>query len=457
MNENSDLLPNFMHEEFEMQMRGYSRRQVDEYVARRNNEVRDLEQRLARTLEESEHLRRELSAVREQALAGRPAHEEVSERIAQILKLADDEAKAQKSKAEDHIARQRSDAQQEADRVRADAREQAERMLTAAQEQAERTIAAARTEADKTRTAARAEADRLTSDTRAKADQVMAEAKALAKKVTDEANARATAIHDGAERRLNLLSTRHADTVRRLTDILEGVQGLVAAEAERMSLEEEVNEAVAGSLSADTNAGDHDQPGRDIDRDLDALAPPPLSAAEGMPSDPGTRNGPALPPSGEDATIASRSLPAGPDSRFGGPDASFDPFGDHDVPFPGSLAGRGKAGEDNPGPRLPPPPPMPRRLAAPPEDVPRGGPIAMPSGSPRPGPAIPLGPGSPGDDRPDTGGGPARRDMPGPGNGLLGRVADVPPGYDGRQGKGRGGPGGLIDPDEPTEGVRLVR
>ena len=134
MNENSDLLPNLLHEEFEMQMRGYSRRQVDDFVARRNNEIRELEQRLARALDESEHLRRELTAVRQQALAGRPAHEEISERIAQILKLADDEARAQKNKADDEIDKLKAEAQQESDRVRADAREQAERMLTAAQE-----------------------------------------------------------------------------------------------------------------------------------------------------------------------------------------------------------------------------------------------------------------------------------------------------------------------------------
>jgi cell division septum initiation protein DivIVA len=84
MNENSDLLPNLLHEDFEMQMRGYSRRQVDEFVARRNAEIRELEQRLARALDESEQLHSELSTVRQQALAGRPAHQEVSERIAQI-------------------------------------------------------------------------------------------------------------------------------------------------------------------------------------------------------------------------------------------------------------------------------------------------------------------------------------------------------------------------------------
>ena len=250
MNENSDLLPNLLHEEFEMQMRGYSRRQVDDFVARRNNEIRELEQRLARSLDESEHLRREIATTRQQALTSRPAHEEVSERIAQILKLADDEAKAQKGKADDDIARQRAEAQQESERVRADAREQAERMLTAAQEQAERTISAARNEADKTRTAARTEADRLTSDTRKKADAALANAKSQAKKVLDEATARATAIHDGAERRLNLLSTRHSETVRRLTDILEAVQGLVAAESSRLPLEDEVSQTVSSAIAA---------------------------------------------------------------------------------------------------------------------------------------------------------------------------------------------------------------
>jgi hypothetical protein len=37
MNDNSDLLPNLTHEDaFEVQMRGYSRRQVDEFIAARS-------------------------------------------------------------------------------------------------------------------------------------------------------------------------------------------------------------------------------------------------------------------------------------------------------------------------------------------------------------------------------------------------------------------------------------
>ncbi len=251
MNDNSDLLPNLVHEDaFEMQMRGYSRRQVDEFIARCRSQIRDLEQRLARALDDGEELRRDLATARQQALGAKPAHEEVSERIAQILKLADDEARSQKSKAHEEIARQRNEAQSEAEKSRTEAREQAERMLTAAQEQAERAITSARAEAEKTLTSARTEAERTTTEARKKSESALASAKAQAKKALDEATARATAIHDGAERRLNLLSTRHAETIKRLTDILDGVSSLVAAEGTRMSLEDEVDQSTAKAIAA---------------------------------------------------------------------------------------------------------------------------------------------------------------------------------------------------------------
>jgi hypothetical protein len=121
-------------------------------------------------------------------------------------------------------------------------------MLTAAQEQAERAISSARADADKTRTTARAEADHVTAEARKKADNALSTAKSQAKQTLDEATARAAAIHDGAERRLNLLSTRHAETIRRLTDILDGVSGLVAAETSRPSLEDEVDQSVAKTM-----------------------------------------------------------------------------------------------------------------------------------------------------------------------------------------------------------------
>src|SRR6202451_2560388 len=256
MNDNTDLLPNLAHEDaFEMQMRGYSRRQVDEFIARCRSQIRDLEQRLARSLDDTEELKRDLATARQQALGAKPAHEEFSERIAQILKLADDEARSQKSKAHEEIARQRNDAQSDADKSRAEAREQAEGMLTAAQEQAERAITSARAEADNTLSSARAEAERVTSDAKKKPDSALASPRGQPKKALDEATPRATAIHDGAERRLNLLSTRHSETIKRLTDILDGVSGLVAAETARMSLEDEVDQATAKTIAAGESAG----------------------------------------------------------------------------------------------------------------------------------------------------------------------------------------------------------
>jgi cell division septum initiation protein DivIVA len=516
MNENSDLLPNLLHEDFEMQMRGYSRRQVDEFVTRRNAEIRDLEQRLARVLDESEQLRGELSTVRQQALVGKPAHQEISERVAQILKLADDEARAQRNKANDDIAKLRVDAQQETERVRTDAREQAERMLTAAQEQAERTIAAARTEADKTRTAARSEVDRLTSETRKKADAAMANAKIQAKRLLDEATARATAIHDGAERRMNLLSTRHTETVRRLEDILSGVQGLVAAETARMSLEEEVAQSVSKALSAAEAADSTETP----EHDLAHLAPPtPETVANGTVATGSVAppaNGGDLQPPPVRSGAASRSGigtedlvldrpgfmpdadPAGSGSAIGSAGSVRLPMG-----RPGGTSGSGTSGGTLPAPPMPPISPMPpmpdrsARLDGPTPEGARRSPLPMPSGSPQPSPPIP-GPPIPGPPQPalsqlgspESGlpQGPSQPGLPqpglsqpglsqpglsqpglpqpglpqpGPGRGDGKRHGDGPEPGDGprqeRDTKRDGGRSSIIDPDEPTEGIRLMK
>jgi len=323
MNDNSDLLPNLAHEDaFEMQMRGYSRRQVDEFIARCRSQIRDLEQRLARSLDDQEELKRDLATARQQALGAKPAHEEISERIAQILKLADDEARSQKSKAHDDIAKQRTDAQQEVDKVRAEAREQAERMLTAAQEQAERAITSARAEADKTVTAARAEAEHTTTEARKKSEAVVADAKGQAKKALDEATARATAIHDGAERRLNLLSTRHSDTIKRLTEILDGVSSLVSAETARMSLEDEVDQATAKAIGSTESAA--------------GSRPAPAGPNGPGPSGPA---GPGAPRTAAPPTVSAPVRPApGPQTQ---PSAQ--------VPGPQDKASQGRAGVTDPG------------------------------------------------------------------------------------------------------------
>lgn len=452
MNEHSDLLPNLHHEEFEMQMRGYSRRQVDEYVARRTTEIRDLEQRLAHALDEAEDLRREISTVRQQALAGRPAHEEVSERIAQILKLAEDEAKAQRSKTDEEITGLRSEAQRESERLRTDAREQAERMLNAAQEQAERTISAARAESEKMRSTARTEADRLVSEARKESDSALDEAKAQAKRLLDEATARASAIHDGAERRLTVLSTRHAETVRRLNDILEGVQGLVSAESARPTLEDEVNQSASAAIAAlepakpvigtGTTPAASGDPAGERDRTE-------LPAARALPIHPVTVHPELLsdaPDTGSDhvSGTAEESAPPGPSAPAGTPGSARTPgpsdetvsgaSGGESVlrppPYmPGSTRTPGAPGTF-PGPpstgrHATPPPAMPRRLGPPTSESPRNSP-PIPSSLPLPGPAQ-----------------------------VIGSDSERS-GYESQETR-RTGRGGLIDPDEPAEGIRLIR
>ena len=248
MTDQTDLLSELGQEDtFEKEMRGYSRRQVDEFVARSRSQTRDLEEQLSRSLDEIERLRLELSSAR-QAAGDKPAYEEISERMGQILKLADDEAKAQKTRAQEDINKIRSDAKQETEKFRAEARDQSDRMLSAAQEQAEHAIASARTEAEKTRTSARTEAERSIAEAHKQSEHAIATAKAQAKQQLDEATARATAIHDGAERRLNLLTSRHTEAIRRLTEIRDVVTTLVAGEAARGSMEEEVAKSVANAI-----------------------------------------------------------------------------------------------------------------------------------------------------------------------------------------------------------------
>lgn len=270
MSEQSHLSDLGYEGQFGLERRGYNRLQVDEAIAQLRLELRahedgrrDMEERLSHALDEIERLKLDLSTARS---SGRPPHEEISERIGQILKLADDEAKSQRTKAEDEIARLRADAKADTDKLRGDAKaetdknraeaqEQAERMLSAAQEQAENTVSSSKSEADSTRKSAAAEAQQLIADASKQAETAVATAKSQAKQQLDEATARATAIHDGAERRLNLLMSRHTEAIRRLTEIRDVVTSLVAGEADRGSLEDEVARIVAGTANADAHQG----------------------------------------------------------------------------------------------------------------------------------------------------------------------------------------------------------
>jgi len=258
MSEHSELLPEGGME-WEREVRGYNRQQVDNYVAWRTGQVRELESRLSQSLGEIEHLRQEVADARQDAR--RPAHEEISERVGQILKLAADEAKSDRERgmadandlreaAKVETEKLRADVTKDVERLKTEAQERAERMLTAAQEQADRAVATARSEAEEMVSTAHAAAEKTVSEANQHAESTVSAALAQAKQQLDDATARATAIHDGAERRLNLLISRHTETVRRLTEIRDVVTGLVSGEVSRGSLEDEVNRALGAQQAA---------------------------------------------------------------------------------------------------------------------------------------------------------------------------------------------------------------
>ena len=252
---------------FNVELRGYNRQQVDEHVAKQAWSIRELENKLSQGLAEVEKLRADLAQAQESA--ARPRHEEVSENVKQILKLAAEEAKAERERGGSEAAqlrdaakhdtdKLRSDTKRDTDQIRAHAQDQAERMLAAAAEQSERSVTAAKAEADHLVSTAQAAADQAVEDATKHAETTVASAIAQAKQQLDEATARATAIHDGAERRLNLLISRHTETVRRLTEVRDVVTNLLAGESSRGSLEDEVNRAMgaqAGTGSTDGRQG----------------------------------------------------------------------------------------------------------------------------------------------------------------------------------------------------------
>src|SRR4029079_16496005 len=85
-----------------------------------------------------------------------------------------------------------------------------------------------------------------------------------------------------------LLSTRHGETIKRLTDILDGVSSLVAAENARMSLEDEVDQATAKTIAgAEPNGAPRPAAGPTGSRPSSPAGPGPARPA--APSPQGTQ------------------------------------------------------------------------------------------------------------------------------------------------------------------------
>ncbi|MEV0235172.1 hypothetical protein [Nonomuraea sp. NPDC050786] len=248
-----ESIPDLMQEDtFEVVMRGYNRRQVHDYMIRTRNQIRDLEERLARAIDQAEQGRIELAEARRRMVETPQNYEDLSPRLAQILRLGEEEAAAKREDAEAEAASVRDAAKSEADRLLTTSRETADKILTSAQAEAERRVneatqaaegmlaqagtdaeeqlAAARTEAEDLLRESRAEAERLITAAQAEAEQLVQSANAQADKLVSEARdeseamltsarQRTATLDEQAGRRVEYLTNTHTEVVRRLTEI----------------------------------------------------------------------------------------------------------------------------------------------------------------------------------------------------------------------------------------------
>ncbi|HEY3686430.1 MAG TPA: hypothetical protein VGL93_25575 [Streptosporangiaceae bacterium] len=242
MSNETEILPNLMREDpFEVVMRGYNRRQVDDYVTRSRNQIRDLEERLARALDEVEGVRREVAEIRNQSAPAKPQHEEVSERLAQILALAEEEAAQKRTAADEEIGRSRGEAEEEAKRLVQEATDEADNIRSSAQAQAEQTVSAANTEAD-----------HLISGSKEQAERAVEEARSRAESLLGDAERRAATINDGASRRLESLTATHTEAVRRLNEVHDVLGNLLRSDETAGPFDE-----IGGPVTA-TSVADHE-------------------------------------------------------------------------------------------------------------------------------------------------------------------------------------------------------
>lgn len=214
---------------FDTTVRGFNKRQVEDYIGWMRTELTTAKDDLAELRDQVEQrsqdldrTRQEMVALRsESSAANRPPHEEVSERLAQILRLADEEADQKRARAAD-----------EAERALEAARDQSAKVLEAARSAAEGIISAARERAEKEAAAAKAEAESLVANAAGSSESTIADAEHRAAQVLSDADRRTGQITALQDERLAALSEVHTDTLRRLEAVRGVLEKVLIAEAD---------------------------------------------------------------------------------------------------------------------------------------------------------------------------------------------------------------------------------
>ena len=227
--------PNSASLPFDTVLRGYERRQVDEYVAKAKDEVSKLKEELAEAQrkrrlanEHAEATERELRDVRAKSAHSEPRSVEDSfgYRAEKLLRIAEQEAAEVRTHASRESAAIIEQARTEAEKHRHEVEQQlisraaqldqaAARRAVELQEREQQIsdqLEATRAETEQLHAAATRAADRLRQESEAKAEEIRIRAEAAAKKVRDEAE------HD-LMRLSALRSNVHAELAR-LAEVL---------------------------------------------------------------------------------------------------------------------------------------------------------------------------------------------------------------------------------------------
>ncbi len=209
---------------FDLVLRGYDKRQVDERLRFLGAELTVADGALRAAGERAALLEDALSEARS-APAGEPSGDShFGARVEKILKLAEDEAREVRSQADAaamavveqaraHAAEQdsalqrrwaeldsahqeleqaREEVNRECERVRAQARAEADQIRTAVTHEADQLFTAARADADEVGNVAHAEAEQLIAQAKAEAEQLVAQANAQAQRLVAAATDAAT-------------------------------------------------------------------------------------------------------------------------------------------------------------------------------------------------------------------------------------------------------------------------
>jgi len=197
---------------FDVALRGYDKRQVDERLRFLSAELAAADNALRAVTERAAMLEDALSEARSTP-AGEPSgNPNFGARVEKILKLAEDEAREVRSQADaaatalvEHARAQAAEqegvlqqrcaefdsARQELDQARREVSRESERVLAQSRAEADQIRDAAAHEADQVFTAARADAAEVGKLARAEAEQLIAQARTEVEQLVAQANARA--------------------------------------------------------------------------------------------------------------------------------------------------------------------------------------------------------------------------------------------------------------------------